>query len=247
MLTNLESLKPNRPKVTDSIQKRILCIIEGELELKYIVKIFQLNGYSYDCFQLTEDIVKVAWCDKLPKHMNIVTKEKGTCKFDGGGSCKGSPVPTPAIKAFEMYNQDLSIFDSIFVFFDADKDRNKEVEKYFRNKFSSLKTQNCLLVSNPCFESSLIDFCFCGNCRKTIDYIPNISIYPCIKYKGESKKVKRKKLKRERYTGEFRLLPCFAPPISFIENKLKIHNLLEKSNLNCVNDIIKDFMLKQGI
>ncbi len=73
-----------------------------------------------------------------------------------------------------------------------------------------------------------------------------LSIHPCIKYKGESKKKKSKKRNRERYTGEFRLLPCFSPPISFIENQLNIHNLLEKSDLNCINNSIKDFMLEQG-
>lgn len=232
MLANLESLKPNRPKVASSIQKRILCIIEGEFELKYIVKIFQLYGYTRDCLQLTEDFIKVAWCDKLPKHMNIVRKVNETCKFDGGGTCKGSPVPTPAIKAFEMYNQDLSIFDSIFVFFDSDKDKKKEVENYFIEKFSSLEIHNCLLVSTPCFESSLVDFCSCGSCREQINNTADEN-FPCDKYKNN-----------------FSKLACFSGTRHLVSNLTNqdILDLQSKmSKLNCVNSSIENFMLKQGV
>ena len=232
MLANLESLKPNRPEVNVHSQKRILCIIEGEFELKYIVKIFQLNGYSHDCLQLTEDVIKVAWCDNLPKHMNIVTKVKGTCKFNGGGSCKGSPVPTPAIKAFEMYNQNLSIFDSVFVFFDSDLDEEQEVENYFKEKLSILEIDNCLLVSAPCFESSLVDFCSCGKCREQINGIADEK-FPCDKYKNN-----------------FSKLACFSGSkhlVSTLTNK-DILNLQSKiSELNCVNNCIENFMLKQDV
>jgi len=232
MLANLESLKPNRPKVNVSSKKRILCILEGEFELRYIVKIFQLYGYTQDCLKLTEDLIKVAWCDKLPKHINIVHKVKGICKFDGGGTCKGSPVATPAIKAFEMYNQDLSIFDSVFVFFDSDKDKNQEVENYFIEKFSSLKIDNCLLVSTPCFESTLVDFCSCGNCRKQINDITDEKS-PCYKYKNN-----------------FSKLNCFIGSkhlVSTLINK-DILNLQRKiSKLNCVNKIIENFILEQSV
>ena len=232
MLANLESLKPNRPEADDNSQKRILCILEGELELKYIVKIFQLYGYTQDCLKLTEDLIKVAWCDKLPKHINIVYKVQGTCKFDGGGTCKGSPVPTPAIKAFEMYNQDLSIFDSVFVFFDSDKDKDQEVENYFAEKFSSLAIHNCLLISIPCFESSLIDFCSCESCREQINNIADEKI-PCDKYKNN-----------------FSKLTCFSGSKHLISNLIKqdILNLkLKMSEINCVNNRIEDFILKQRV
>jgi len=229
MFNILEDLKPNRPKVETSFQKRILCIIEGKFELKYIVKIFELNRYSGDCLQLTEDLIKVAWCDKLPKHINIVHKAGVDCNFDGGGSCKGSPVPTPAIKAFEMYSQDLSIFDSVFVFFDSDKDKDKEVESYFKSKFSSLEIPNCLLVSNPCFESSLIDFCSCGNCRVQMNNIDE-ERKPCDKYKNN-----------------FSKLDCFIGSKHFVTNLTNkdILDLRPKvSELNCVNNSIENFMLK---
>jgi hypothetical protein len=232
MLSTLDSLKPNRPKVKTSFQKRILCIIEGEFELKYIVKIFQLYGYKQDCLKLTEDFIKVAWCDKLPKHINIVHKVKGTCKFDGGGTCKGSPVPTPAIKAFEMYNQDLSIFDSVFVFFDSDLDEEKEVENYFTEKFSSLEINNCLLISTPCFESSLVDFCSCGNCRKQIDAIAEEK-EPCDKYKNN-----------------FSKLACFSGSkhlVSNLTNKDILDLESKISLLNCANNSIKKFILKQSV
>ncbi len=226
MITLLEALKPNRPKVDNNPQKKILCILEGQLELKYLVKIFKLNGYVDDCLKLTEDFIKVAWCDKLPKHMNIVHKVDGDCKFDGGGTCKGSPVPTPAIKAFEMYSQDLSIFDSIFVFFDSDKDKNNEVQNYFINKFSSLEIVHCLLISTPCFESSLIDFCTCENCREDIEKMENKRL-PCDKYKNN-----------------FSKLNCFNGSKHLISNltNTNILDLKEKSSeLNCVNTIINEF------
>ena len=232
MFANLESLKPNRPEVDTISQKRILCIIEGEFELKYIVKIFQLYGYAHDCLKLTEDLIKVAWCDKLPKHINIVHKVKGTCKFDGGGTCKGSAVPTPAIKAFEMYNQDLSIFDKIFVFFDNDLDKEKEVENYFTEKFSSLEIDSCLLVSTPCFESSLIDFCSCGSCREQINNTVDEKS-PCDKYKNN-----------------FSKLACFSGSkhlVSNLTNKDILDLQSKMSELNCVNNSIENFMLQQGV
>ncbi|WP_294964261.1 hypothetical protein [Sulfurimonas sp.] len=235
MLAHLENLKPNRPKVETSAQKKILCIIEGDLEFRYISKIFKLCGYDKGCYELSEEFIKIAWGKNIPTQ-NIVDKN---CLFKGG-SLKGSKVPFPAIGAFEIFERDLSIFDSVIVFFDGDKDIDDEVRNYFIKKFSSLEINNCLLVSSPCFESTLIDFCYCGSCRKIINYIPNKSIYPCVKYKGESK---NKKFKGERYKGEFRRLPCFAPPNSFIDSELKMHNLLEASELNYVNNIIEKFML----
>jgi len=168
VLAQLNELKPNRPKEVSSAQKRVLCIIEGSLELQYIVKVFQLLGYEKDCFALSEELIRVAWGKKLAKNQNIVTKTKKGCTFEGG-SHKNSKVPFPAISAFELYGRDIGFFDSVIVFFDSDKDINKEVQNYFEKKFINLEIQNILLVSTPCFESSLIDFCSCGDCREVIN------------------------------------------------------------------------------
>jgi len=131
-----------------------------------------------------------------------------------------------------MYNQDLSIFNSIFVFFDSDKDNEKEVENYFTEKFSSLEIHNCLLISTPCFESSLIDFCSCGNCREQINNILDEKT-PCEKYKKN-----------------FSKLACFSGSkhlVSNLTNKDILGLRSKTSELNCVNDCIENFMLKQGV
>ena len=181
MLAQLNDLKPNRPKELNEAKKRILCIIEGNLELEYIVKVFKLFDYSGDCFELTENHIRVAWGKKLAKHQNIVQKTKKGCTFEGG-SHKRSIVPFPAISAFELYNRDIGFFDSVLVFFDSDKDVDNEVQNYFKNKFKDLEIQNVLLVSMPCFESTLIDFCFCGNCREVINQLAE-GKEDCSKYK----------------------------------------------------------------
>lgn len=181
MLTPLNALKPNRPKENSKTKKRILCIIEGNLELEYIVKIFKLFGYAGNCFELTEEHIRVAWGKKLAKHQNIVQETRKGCYFEGG-SHKGSKVPFPAISAFELYNRDIAFFDSVIVFFDSDKDVENEVQNYFKNKFGNLAIQNVLLVSTPCFESTLIDFCFCGNCRDVINQVAE-GKEACSKYK----------------------------------------------------------------
>ena len=229
MLEYLESLKPNRIKKESSIQQKILCIIEGNLELQYIVKIFQLLGYKENCFELSETFIRVAWGKKLAKHQNIVSKTKKGCTFEGG-SHKNSKVPFPAISAFELYGRDISFFDSVIVFFDSDKDVNKEVQNYFEKKFLNLEIENALLVSIPCFESTLIDFCSCGNCRERIENVANTK-EECSKYKDGLINLK-----------------CFEnlKTGKGIVTNLKINNIesLKKSNLIQVNNIIQNYMSK---
>jgi len=235
MLPFLKQLQP-KTEEENSIKKKILCIIEGDLEFRYIVKIFKLFGYEKGCYHLSNELITVAWGDKFPKSQNIVNEK---CLFQGGSSIKGRKVPFPAIDAFELYNRDLNIFDSVVVFFDGDKDNDNEVENYFKEEFKNLKITNTLLVSIPCFESTLIDFCYCGYCRKIMDYIPDLK-YPCTKYKGHKKD---KKKKRDKYTGEFRKLPCFMPEKEFITTlEEEMLDNLEESGLIEVNQIIQNFM-----
>jgi hypothetical protein len=224
---DLDSLKPNRPEVEKQSTKKILCIIEGKLELKYINKIFQLNGYSKSCYALSEELIKVAWGTPLSKEQNIVNKK---CNFQGG-SRKDAKVPYPAIQAFELFARDLSIFDSIFIFFDGDKDSNREVESYFINKCQTLEIENVLIVSQPCFESTLIDFCYCNSCRELMGSF-NEEKYPCDKYKNK-----------------FSSLYCFEGSKHLIANLTikQIHQLnLTKSVLSSVNNIVYDFYEKNG-
>lgn len=227
MLPYLEALKPNRVKIPSKVQKKILCIIEGNLELKYIVKIFQLFGYKKGCYPLTNELIKVAWGDKFPASINIVNEI--TCTFSGGSSVKGRRVPFPAIDAFELYSRDLTVFDSVIVLFDGDKDKDKEVEEYFINKFSIVNIKNALLVSTPCFESTLIDFCTCGACREVIESIED-GKYLCDKYKKNFSKLK-----------------CFEGVKHLIVNldKKNIDTLKNTtSSLNFINTIIQTFIGK---
>lgn len=229
MLAQLNDLKPNRPKEVSSTKKRVLCIIEGNLELQYIVKIFQLLGSKKDCFELSETFIRVAWGKKFAKNKNIVSKTKKGCTFEGG-SHKNSKVPFPAISAFELYGRDIGFFDSVIVFFDSDKDVNKEVQNYFEKKFLNLEIENALLVSIPCFESTLIDFCFCGNCRELIENVADTK-EACSKYKDGLIDLK-----------------CFEnlKTGKGIVSNLKINNIesLKNSNLIQVNQIVQKYMSK---
>lgn len=229
MLSQLNALKPNRPKEADGVRKRVLCILEGALELEYIVKIFKIFGYESDCFELTETFIRVAWGTKLPKHKNIVTQTKRGCKFEGG-SHKGSKVPFPAISAFELYNRDIEFFDSVIVFFDADKDIDDEVENYFKEKFISLKIENVLLVSKPCFESTLIDFCSCGNCREKINTLAQTEVNCCEYKDGLS------------FLECFKNLRTGKGIVSNLE-RVNIDNL-DSSCLTQVNQLIQNYMGK---
>ena len=220
MLKILEKLQPNGTR-DNSLQKKILCIIEGDLEFRYIVKIFKLFGYEKGCYPLSNELIKVAWGKTITPSQNIIQLN---CRFQGG-SLKGRKVPFPAIDAFELYEDDLTVFDSIIVFFDGDKDKNNEVENYFINRFSTLNIKNSLLVSIPCFESTLIDFCSCGACREMIEDIDNEK-YPCDKYKKN-----------------FSMLNCFNGIKNLIISlNIGTINNLKESKLLHVNQIINNFM-----
>jgi len=211
------------------LQKKILCIIEGDLEFRYITKIFTLYGFDKGCYALSENLIKIAWGKNNTPNKNIVNKK---CVFKGGGSSKGRKVPYPALDAFEMYEDDLSIFDAVIVFFDEDKDRliNHEVENYFKNVFKNFTLENVLVVSIPCFESTLIDYCHCGKCRDDIDNIEDEQ-YPCEKYKNN-----------------FSTLECFNGAKHLVSRlNIKEVNILKSktSTLNDVHVIIEKFMNKK--
>ncbi len=225
MLPYLESLKPNGIEKS-FIQKKILCIIEGDLEFRYISKIFKLFGYTKGCYPLSEEFIKIAWGIPNSKEANIVNYK---CNFQGG-SRKSAKVPFPAIQAFELFNRDLIIFDSIVVFFDGDKDKNNEVENYFLEAFESLALPNTLLVSNPCFESSLINFCSCGNCREDMDSMEALK-YPCDKYKDNFSSL-------ECFNGAKHLISILT------KDNLKILQI-NNSDLDNTTQIIQNFMVSK--
>lgn len=198
----LEKLSKKSNLSSTSDKKKILCILEGQFELKYIIKIFKLLGFTEDCVELTNSIVKVAWGNKFPPLINLVDEK---CSFAGGSSIKGSPVPKPAMQAFEMYRDSDDTFSSysgLIVMFDRDKDKNSTVESFFLKELKGVSIDNCLIVSDPCFESTLIDYCRCGNCRTEMNSIENT--YPSC----------------EKFKKKFSSLTCFKSfSNSIVENK----------------------------
>jgi len=235
MVNYLEKLITSDASKKPVVPQKILCIIEGELELKYSVKIFQLFGYTKDCYALTEQFIKVSWGNHFPLNFNIVNKK---CKFQGG-SLKNHNTPKPAIQAFELFKDSLNLFDSIIVLFDGDEDKNNEVEEYFIEQFKKLRIKNYLLVSKPCFESTLIDFCSCNNCRKDIENMENAR-RPCDKYKNNFSslncfsKFTNEEYKDKKVTAKGLVAYLDMSNIKSLETK--------DSKLNTVNLFISEFM-----
>lgn len=178
----LERFKPELKSKKDiGFDRKILCIVEGQIELKYLYHLFVSFGFNGRCNNFVEDKIKVSW----GKQRVFVS---GYCKF-GGGSQKGSTVPRPAQEAFEFEKSNLELYSHIVVLFDSDKDKANEVEKYFEYELNQVSNGNFLLASKPCFESSLIDYCRCGKCREDIDSIEDKK-YPCDKYKNSFSNLK---------------------------------------------------------
>jgi hypothetical protein len=172
MIDILNQFRPQTHK-----NNNILCIIEGQTELKYLLYVFR-KYLEVRCNEFVNDFVIVRWGKKIP----VI---KGYCKFQGG-SQENSKAPLPALEAFEFERDNLENYFAIIIMFDGDID--KEVETILLEKLSSIDVKNVLLVSHPCFESTLIDYCQCGQCRNKIDSFPNTK-YPCDKYKNNFSKL----------------------------------------------------------
>lgn len=173
MIDFLSQFKPELTEEPTFKDKKILCILEGKEELKYIYNIFKLNGYNGSCDLLAQSKIKVSW----GKYETVVTN----CNFKGGGCCKGVPVPVPAMESLEFEKNNLCSYDNIFVMFDSDKDSKNKVKNYFNTQKKDINNL-VLLASDPCFESTLIDYCYCGKCREKINKTKEEK-YPCGKYK----------------------------------------------------------------
>jgi hypothetical protein len=174
MINILNQFKPKTPKIN-----KVLCIIEGQTELQYLLQVFR-KYIEIRCDEFIDEFVVVRWGKLIPTI-------KGYCKFQGGAQ-KDIKMPFPALEAFEFEREYLENYFAIIVMFDGDKDKNREVEKIFLEKLKSIKVKNILLVSNPCFESSLIDYCKCGECRDKINSFEETK-YPCDKYKNNFSKL----------------------------------------------------------
>lgn len=170
----LKSLKTSTTKASNI--DKVLCILEGKLELNLIYKLYELLGYSRCCDELSKDKIKVAW-GKSPVIIN-------NCNFNGGNQ-PNLKTPKPATEAFKFYKNKINKFNAVVVLFDGDLDNNSEVENFFKTQLPSVSIDNLLIVSQPCFEKTLIDFCTCGNCLTQVMSFPSIPTSKCKKYKSK--------------------------------------------------------------
>lgn len=220
----LNSLKTNTnsPKID-----KVLCILEGKLELNIIFRIYNLLGLSECCDKLALEKIKVIW----GKGNQVVSN----CNFNGGHQ-SGSPTPLPAKEAFNLYKTKIDSFNGILTIFDGDVDTNSEIEIFFNNEYSNINVKKYLLVSQPCFEKTLIDFCSCGQCLTIALALPENPASKCQKYKTN-----------------FPQLPCFKSftnsnyrrrqvSSDILVDKLDMNNL---SNLSTTSKIteLKDFII----
>ena len=105
--------------------------------------------------------------------------------------------------------------------FDGDIDFNNSVENYFKIELSKFQIINYLLVSTPCFENTLIDFCKCQNCKTQIQSIISSINNP-------------KLSKCDKHKTNFSSLKCF---INFNGRQVKADSLVDtfnQSDLNCL-------------
>ncbi len=114
MSSFLSQFKPELKQKMNIKNKKILCIVEGKEELKYIYNLFKLNGAKEQCDELSKNKIKVSW----GRDVIVVNK----CNFKGGGCYKDIPVPVPAQESLEFEKDNLWLYDSIIVMFDGDKD-----------------------------------------------------------------------------------------------------------------------------
>lgn len=207
---------------------KILCILEGKLELNIIFRIFNLLGFSNCCDDLASKKIKVAW----GKENQIVSN----CNFNGGHQT-GALTPLPAKEAYNVYKNKVNSYKGILTIFDSDVDINSNIENFFINEYQTINIEKYLLVSNPCFEKTLIDFCSCGQCLTIALALPENPTSKCQKYKTN-----------------FPQLPCFKSftntnykkrqvnPDILVE-KLDINNLSGLSEISKITEL-KDFIIK---
>lgn len=144
---NINEYYADKLSATTKINK-ILCIIEGQTELSFLKKVYELYNEDISCKDFFLNIVKVSWGKS-----ELVLKN-AKCNFQGG-NLKGCPTPMPVIESLEK--EDLEIYSSIIVCFDKDRDSKNIVENYARNSLKNLNHK--FLLSSPCFENTVLHLC----------------------------------------------------------------------------------------
>lgn len=132
----------------EPISNKVLCIFEGNAELAFVKKTYDLVkniAIEFDCF--LDDVIHLSW-GKMPVVWN--NKQQGDFQ---GGRIGETPVPYPVLES--LHNSNIELYAATLIMFDADLDVGDDV----LNK-AQLFTQehNCLIFrSEPCLEAEALD------------------------------------------------------------------------------------------
>ena len=130
---------------------KVLCIIEGQSELLFIKKVYELNkAFEVDCLPFITEIIELSW-GKAPIHWH----DRARCKFQGG-NIKGALTPQPVLES--LYNENIDYYKAVLVMFDADEDQGSQV---FQAATQKLKNKNAyVLYADPCLEVEMLSLTF---------------------------------------------------------------------------------------
>jgi len=127
---------------------KIFCILEGQDELSFVKKVYELNYQEINCQEFISNKIELSWGKKAISWNNLEE-----CKFQGG-HMTGCPVPYPVLES--LHNSDIEDYKAILIMFDKDRDTTNEVENQSKDILESFN--NYIFISNPCFEKVAIDF-----------------------------------------------------------------------------------------
>lgn len=151
-----DKLEPPETKPID----KVLCIIEGQSELLFIKKIYELDkAVKIDCLPFLTTVIEMSW-GKAP----INWHDKANCKFRGG-NIQGALTPQPVLES--LYKENIDYYKAVLVMFDADVDHEKQVyqaaNQKLKNKFGYV------LYAEPCFEKEVLSLTFNQNSEGYIE------------------------------------------------------------------------------
>lgn len=142
-----DKLEPPKIKPID----KVLCIIEGQSELLFIKKVYELEkSLKIDCLPFLTTVIEMSW-GKAPIHWH----DKANCKFQGG-NVQGALTPQPVLES--LYNENIDYYKAVLVMFDADADQENQVYQAAMQKLKSKSTY--ILYATPCFEKEMLSLTF---------------------------------------------------------------------------------------
>lgn len=131
--------------------EKVLCIIEGQSELLFVRKIYELcKQMDIECSSFLTDIIQLSW-GKSP----ISWTDKARCKFQGG-NIPGSLTPQPVLES--LHKENIGYYKAVLVMFDADVDEQGEVHKKATALLASVDA--LIFLAEPCFEKEVLALTF---------------------------------------------------------------------------------------